>query len=811
MAIEIQKQAGSSPETPCTFRVELSAEGSLTTFELPLYLVFVIDATSTMGTQDVNNNTETRFQVAVQAIHGFLDIIFSEEYAAVEKHIAVVSFGNGARVHVTPADAEGRFSGLINPAPSTVPAGGGAPVQDHYIGANSYDPVQAATALANFRSVADKTAFFYQNEEEIETMINNISLYSNTNIESGFLLAGELLEEIPVGAHKLIILMTDGESAASSTFYAYYNEADIPNRISAATLVQEGGALFADYNGIRAQVTLEDLTREGIDPSSFDPATFTPLQTVSLKLRALARSEAFFTVATQSLTINPFAGEWHNFDGRNLDNVTRVPATPNLLDGITLNGYYWSNGRIGFAANYYYYQRSPFFARVGGIWQYSQSDSGVPLQPVYEDVFFRQSLVGHELGTVTFDNSETELMIFATDEKIPQTRLIDYYERTSRNIFGSNEAKRFMIAASEDIRANGIRIDTIGIGHSVLLPEYLNETASSGQAFFVPLEITNAQDALRDQMLAVTNAELGFFSNVMIADTIPRRSGTASALQNDGTFTLDLNSLQVAFVHTPESPVVFQPVDLNSGRVSVTQEADRYIVVLHAGDLWAPEEAVLQEGRFFRAVIAYDLTPNPGVISRSGENVPDIPVNIDAFVRWTETDVERTFPYPPALVFVPAFCSPAPPPPPAPEPPAPEPPGPPAPEPPAPVPPAPEPPVVDIFVDPEDVFPGEETAVAINITNIADVAIVERLRVLLPAGFQFIPESLVNRNRPILAKTLDEINLGVNGPGEVDTVRFRLVAPVENQFRRHKLFATVFTVLGDVTASAEIRIEEVSE
>ena len=780
MALTIRKQAGSSPETPCTFRVELSAEGSLTTLDLPLYLVFVIDATSTMGIQDVNNNTATRFQVAVQAIHSFLDIIFSEEYASVEKHIALVTFGNGARVHVTQADAEGKFSGLVNPAPLTLPAGGGAPVQDHYIGANSYDPAQAVTALANFRSVADKAAFFYQDEEDIETMIDNISRYSNTNVQSGFLLAGELLEAIPAQAHKLIILMTDGESAASSTFYAYYNEADIPARINAAVLLQEGNALLADYNGIRAPVTFEDLVREGIDPNSFDPATFTPLQIVGLKLRALARSEAFFAAATQSLIVNPFAGEWHNFDGRNSDNATRVPAAPNLLDEITLNGYYWSNGRIGFAANYYYYQRSPFFARVDGIWQFSQSDTGVPIQPVYEYVFFPQSLVGRELETVVFDNSETELMIFATDAKISQTRLIDYYEQTSRNIFASNEAKRFMIASSEEIRADGIRIDTIGIGHSVLLPEYLDATASSGQAFIVPLEIANAQDALRDQMIAVTNAELGFFRNVVITDRIPRRSAGGPSQPNDGTFTLDANSLQVAFVRTPDSPVLFQPVDLNGGLVSVTEEGNHYTVVLRAGDLWAPEEAALQEGRFFRTIIAFDLTPNPGVISRSGGNVPDIPANSEAFANWMEANAERTLPYPPALVHVPAFCT-------------------------------PQPPSVTITVDPDDVPPGGETTVTITVQNRANVPIVKRLHVHLPAEFRYLPGSLVVRNRPDAAVSLHDIDLGVNQPGETDTIRFRLAAPLDKRFKHYTLRATVCTVLGDVTVSADIQVEDEEE
>ncbi|MFE6074220.1 hypothetical protein ACFVQB_07065 [Paenibacillus sp. NPDC057886] len=353
-----------------------------------------------------------------------------------------------------------------------------------------------------------------------------------------------------------------------------------------------------------------------------------------------------------------------------------------------------------------------------------------------------------------------------------------------------------MIAASEAIRANGIRIDTIGIGHNVLLPEYLDATASSGQAFIVPLEITNAQDALRDQMLAVTSAELVFFENVVITDMVPRRSIATPSQLADGTFTLDMNSLQVAFEHTPNSPLLFQPVNLSNGLVSVTLEEDRYIIVLHAGNLWAPEEAVLQEGRFFKAIIAFNLIPNPGVISRSGENVPDIPTNIEASVRWMEADVERTLSSPPAFVFVPAFCTPQPPIIVEPE-----------------VPPGakPQPPVVDIIVEPENVPPGEETTVTVTVQNKADRSIEMRLHIHLPIGFQYIHGSLVDSKRLNLVEKLDNIDLGVNQPEEVETICFRLAAPHDNLFKHYTIYATVCTVLGDATASADIQIEEEAE
>lgn len=651
------KTAASNSNNPCTFTVTLSAEGISSLAGAPLYLVLVVDATSSMGTQDINNNTATRFQVAAEAIQGFLGIIFSEEFAAVEKNIALVTFGNGARVHVTQADGQGRFSGLVNPAPSTVPAGGGAPVQDYYIGANAYSPAQAVTALSNFQSVTDKTEFFYQNENDILSMVSNISRFSDTNAQSGILLANELLNGVPENTHKLIIFITDGESAASSNFYAYYNEADIPNRIHSASLVQQGSLLYAVYNGIQALVTNEDLVREGIDPDNYDPAMFTDLQTVSLKLRALSRSTEFFEAATDTLTINPFIGEWHNFDGRNADNITRVPATPNLLDDITLNGYYWSNGRISFPANYYYYEQSPYFAKVGGIWQYSQSATGTPLEPVYTDAFFPQSIVGQMLDTVAFDNSDTELMIFATDQKILQTRLIDYYERTSRNVYASNEAKKFMISAANTARSNGIIINTIGIGSSIRLPEYLDETASSGQAYIVPRDIDNAQEVLRDEMVVFTRQVYTITQNVIITDNVPRRS-SPYITQNDGTFALDLTSFQVAFVRDPASPIVFQPVDLNSsGNVSVSFHPDRYEITFDVGDLWPAEEAVQGEGRHYRAILTFQLAANQGVISNNRLGIADIPTNLDATASWTEAGIILNQSFPPVFVYIPEACS----------------------------------------------------------------------------------------------------------------------------------------------------------
>jgi hypothetical protein len=55
LAVNIEKTAQSNASNPCTFTVTLSAEGSSTITGSPLYLVLVVDATSSMGTQDLKN------------------------------------------------------------------------------------------------------------------------------------------------------------------------------------------------------------------------------------------------------------------------------------------------------------------------------------------------------------------------------------------------------------------------------------------------------------------------------------------------------------------------------------------------------------------------------------------------------------------------------------------------------------------------------------------------------------------------------------------------------------------------------------
>ncbi|TBL81771.1 beta strand repeat-containing protein [Paenibacillus thalictri] len=123
------------------------------------------------------------------------------------------------------------------------------------------------------------------------------------------------------------------------------------------------------------------------------------------------------------------------------------------------------------------------------------------------------------------------------------------------------------------------------------------------------------------------------------------------------------------------------------------------------------------------------------------------------------------------------------------------------------------PPIVIIDVNPPIIPPGGETVVTITVQNIANIPIEKNLLIHLPRGFKHLPQSLIVRNRPLLMRILNgaDINLGINMPGEIDIVRFRLVAPLISFLEQHMIRSILHTKLGNVTTTAHITIEEHEE
>lgn len=126
---------------------------------------------------------------------------------------------------------------------------------------------------------------------------------------------------------------------------------------------------------------------------------------------------------------------------------------------------------------------------------------------------------------------------------------------------------------------------------------------------------------------------------------------------------------------------------------------------------------------------------------------------------------------------------------------------------------APPLPIIVIHVDPQDVPPGGDTMVTITIQNIADIAITKNLRNHIPHGFLYLIDSLTINKVPITMSNLNgvELDLGVNEPGEIDIIRFRLSAPLIPLIDRHILRSVLSTSIGEVMAEVELILDEDEE
>ena len=474
----------------------------------PVYTVFVVDATSSMGTADISgglDDNQTRFALVRQSISNYLDAVYKAPYENVEKHFALVSFGNGARVHLSVNDAAGRFASLSTNHRGSFP-GGPDEVHDHYIGAHDYGREQAEDALAKYNSITDKTALFYSSRSDIVAMVSQITAYADTNAESGLLLARDLLKAAPENSIRQIIFITDGESSSSSTFYSLYNNAGAGEKIAKSSLSANGESIVASYENINEKLTERDFGVIG-KPITAGISSLSEGEVNTLKLRALSRNMDFYNLITKELAVNPFAGERHNFDEINGSEIIRVSGSPDFAREADLNGYYWSRGLIARESAAAYHQKSPYFKRNQGLWQFS-NNNGKTSSNIYVDKIFAQSSAGRAIEHLSFNNSDTELMIFSSDEKVAGSRMIDYYESGPGNFYTSDAAKRFMIAAANKAKGDGIEILSVGVGGLVMLPEYLHKVDSHGNAQIIDSETIGPVNALIRRMLNFTNEGL---------------------------------------------------------------------------------------------------------------------------------------------------------------------------------------------------------------------------------------------------------------------------------------------------------------
>jgi len=472
--------------------------------KVPAYVVFAIDASAAAGTEGNSN-----FDTERQAINDYIDLLSKAPYANMEKHFALVSFGTGARVHISATDAAGKFSQMKSVSGSISADGPGA-AKDNYIG--SYMEGAGETdALADFNSIADKKSLFYSRREDIAGMLDLIGVGGNeggTNAEAGILLAHDLLKAAPAAAKKMIVFIGASESTASSSFFSLYGKAGAGKKILDGTLTRDGTAVVVTCEGISEAVTAADFASIG-KPETIEISTLSEAEAGMLKLRAMARNMDFYTLLNKDIEINPFAGERHDFDGTDADGNLRINPAPDFSKEDDINGYYWSRGLAAKESLHYYHSGSAHFRKNEGVWQFSENE-GKAFADIYIDKIFAQSATAGSLGNLTFNNSDTELMIFASDEKVAGSRIVDYYGVAAKSaVYGSDTAKRFMIAAAARAKDDGIEIQAIGVGTRVLLPEYLHRTDSKGAAFIINSGTAQPASALTRKLFEFTNRVFG--------------------------------------------------------------------------------------------------------------------------------------------------------------------------------------------------------------------------------------------------------------------------------------------------------------
>jgi len=236
------------------YYLELSVGGfSYTELEAiqpePLYTVLVLDATSSMNETDGGDSSFKLWTNVSAAAKAYISALFDNANGR-DIYIAIVSFGYGARVHTLGLsnmthDAAVGDRTIKSPDSNLTPLAG----EDAYIGAwrggdlslyaagdgisDASVTQDASLPLGKYIGYKQKD-FYFDNSgnadaqsatvDKLNTLIDNITQYSGTNVESGLLLAEDLLAAAPAKAKKTIVLMTDGESAASSTFAALFRD-----------------------------------------------------------------------------------------------------------------------------------------------------------------------------------------------------------------------------------------------------------------------------------------------------------------------------------------------------------------------------------------------------------------------------------------------------------------------------------------------------------------------------------------------------------------------------------------------------------
>jgi hypothetical protein len=653
-------------------QVNLTAEGIDDERSEPrdVYAIFVVDATSSMGKVEIPQTDEpgspllSRKDTELTAASAYIDAFLTADMGKnVKRHVALVSFGNSARVH-TPDSPQS------------------------YIGMDAAreDPALYQQADALYKSFTSQYAlsnegtdgFFSSDPQTLKLMLGNVPNFSNTNAESGIALADFLVTNLKAEADAVYsFIITDGEQAASSTLSMMMNSPALREALTAgAELTTGGGAgdgtVYRDGTGM-PYLSAEQVFRNVV---------------------SLATDEGFAN-SLKPDTINFFAGSWHNVDS---NPYTAAKSYKELM------------GRLGISATGPFASSDAFFdalkaadAQLAGQLDTAAATGegpvpdhsayrtalvayaeyallmGLERAPFYPDGNTATSLVAGIVpnafaygstgdSTPTVDTVPLALSLLFPNGKSRLLQMRDYREGCSENVTGSRAAKDLMVQAASRLKEHS-RVYAVGIGSQLVMPEHLAPVASEPALF---LECRAGSDTygttamLRDAFTRYGYSNLLGTEQLTITDHIRLRVD-GQPVADDDSFSLDEDSVRVFTYYYDadgkETRVEFDPaVERTAGRLVLEP------VTFNDGDSTAPalriawnagafySEALAREltGLHYpyKAELSFTLTVNEGVYSNNDEGRPDIDLSLSADASYRFDNRQYTQPYPQPAIYV---------------------------------------------------------------------------------------------------------------------------------------------------------------
>jgi hypothetical protein len=516
------------------YALELTA-GGFDNYAKPIYTVLALDATSSMGSSD-GAGGETRWATVLKAAKAYAETFFATNDGH-EKYLAVVSFGYGARAHVTEGfAAKNGISAAASPARTITPDYmtsvsdfyiGGYRSDDKYIHAESvYDKAagkaEGVENLLAFYNEFNRANFFFHKDKqgkitfggapaEISELIgrdisdrnsggvlNNISQYSGTNNEAGLLLAKDLLDGAGEDAYKNVVLISDGESPATSTFARLYEQplaegvhlGNVYEKTTDAGLVQ---SLYdgLSYDGENRTVNFFDGNWHNVDyheshgqrlvrASAWDTQQLRPEITLIRMAKDIAKTTTAAAVLSGDLktyfeNISDTADPAWTVRGTSEDTIdlSSDPAPQAFVKNIhemlvALGAYEYGKGYI---------------ATGGAI----SADQAPLLNKAVKGLFWQGGTLTEPYDTMR-DASDFSLMPNAAGKAV-KSKLLDYVEASNRtNKYGSISARDFTGQSAGRVKAAGSSLYYIAVGNHVVNPDALEYYASDSthtQHFYV--------------------------------------------------------------------------------------------------------------------------------------------------------------------------------------------------------------------------------------------------------------------------------------------------------------------------------------